>query len=1099
MASPEDEVPEETQVPELPENWCPIVGIGASAGGLDALKRLLPKVAPDSGMAFIIVQHLAPDYRSILSELLGASTRLPVMQVDEETALQPNHVYVIPPNATLTVQEGRLQLDRPAHRNPIDDLLTSLARDQGERAAGVILSGTGSDGTIGLRAIKENGGLTIAQAEAEYDGMMRSALATGLVDYVLRAEEIPAKLVEYFEHLTRLGTNPNGRSVASQTADQLNQITGLLRTRTGHDFSAYKNGTIIRRVQRRMHVLQLDSVSAFVERLRRDSREVNLLFQDLLIGVTSFFRDRACFDALEGDVIPKLFAGKGADDTVRVWVPGCATGEEAYSIAILLRERAPKTDRGANIQLFASDIDEAALQTARIGRYPATISKDVSPERLERFFVREDGPGTFRVNADLRQICLFSAHNVLRDAPFSKLDLISCRNLLMYLRSDVQDRVITLFHYALNPSGFLFLGSSENVTRHARLFTTVDKTHRIFGRRGVLDRRVPEFPLVPTYATGRLATSGRYRTQVQEPNLKSLTERQLLDRFSPAYVVVNSEGDLLQSSTRTGKYLELPEGPPHPNIFGMARQGLRMDMRAALHKAITSGRMVVQPKVRVRVNGGEQEMDLYVQPLHVGSRPETVYMMVFQDLGSVQPVSEMEPHADEDEDVGTENVRQLEAELRLTRERLQTTSEELESSNEELKSSNEELQSMNEELQSTNEELETSKEELQSINEELQTVNSELNVRVDELSRANNDMTNLLESTQIATVFLDRSLNVKSFTPAAKDVFPLVDGDVGRPIMHVRPNIESDTLQEDAERVLRTLMAIEHPVQSRKDGTRFMMRMLPYRTADNVISGVVITFTDVTRIAEAEARIQQLAGDLRSRISELETLLDLVPVGVMVMENTAGAEVLVNTHCARLLGANEVHRGLTPSKLPLRLWSGEAEVAPEEQPLQRVARTGEPITGWQGRLTDRTGSTVHVMISATPLFADGGGVRGAIAALVDVSEHKQAEERQQVLLYELQHRVKNILTTITSLATRMSRRHQTVESFHEAFLSRIAAMGRVHDLLTGGIWSGAAMGPLIEAVVQPYVSVSGANVTLSGAELYLRSTAATTLGWFFTN
>jgi two-component system CheB/CheR fusion protein len=493
----------------------------------------------------------------------------------------------------------------------------------------------------------------------------------------------------------------------------------------------------------------------------------------------------------------------------------------------------------------------------------------------------------------------------------------------------------------------------------------------------------------------------------------------------------------------------------------------------------------------VNVNGGEQEIDLYVQPLRVATPPETVYMFVFQEIGSVQPIAESE---EQGEGPDIENIRQLETELRLTRERLQTTSEELESSNEELKSSNEELQSMNEELQSTNEELETSKEELQSINEELQTVNAELNARVEELSRANNDMTNLLESTQIATVFLDRTLNVKSFTPAAKDVFPLVDSDIGRPIMHVRPSFDADMLQDDAERVLRTLAAIEHPVKSSKDGTRYMMRMLPYRTADNVINGVVITFTDITRISEAEARIQQLAGDLRSRVSELETLLDLVPVGVMVIETDTDAGALINAHGARLLGGTEIHKGLTPAKIPFRLYSGEAEVPIAEQPLQRAASTGEAIHGWQGRVVDRSGRSVHVMISATPLFSDAGGVRGAIAAIVDVGEHKQAEARQQVLLYELQHRVKNILTTITSLATRMSRRHQTIESFHEAFLSRIAAMGRVHDLLAGGVWTGAGIGPLIEAVVQPYVSVGGANVHMTGGELRLRSTAATTLG-----
>jgi two-component system CheB/CheR fusion protein len=496
--------------------------------------------------------------------------------------------------------------------------------------------------------------------------------------------------------------------------------------------------------------------------------------------------------------------------------------------------------------------------------------------------------------------------------------------------------------------------------------------------------------------------------------------------------------------------------------------------------------------VRVNVNGGEQEIDLYVQPLRVGTPLETVYMLVFHDLGSMHPITEAASEGAVD--TRSENIRQLETDLRLTRERLQTTSEELESSNEELKSSNEELQSTNEELQSNNEELETSKEELQSINEELQTVNAELNSRVEELSRAYSDMTNLLESTQIATVFLDRSLTIKSFTPAAKDVFPLVDGDIGRPIMHVRPNFDADSLEEDAERVLRTLAPIEHPVRSKRDGTRYMMRILPYRTGDNVINGVVITFIDITRISAAEARIEELAGDLRTRVSELETLLDLVPVGVIVIETASDAGVMINTYGANLLGAPETHRGLKSSAIPLRLWSGDAEVPDADHPLQRAARTGEAVHGWQGRLVDRSGRSVYVMIWATPLLAESGVVRGAIAAIVDVSEHKQSEERQRVLLYELQHRVKNVLTTITSLATRMSRRHQSIDSFHEAFLSRIAAMGRVHDLLTGGTWTGATIGPLTEVVVQPYISVSGANVHMAGGELRVRSTAATTLG-----
>ncbi len=535
----------------------------------------------------------------------------------------------------------------------------------------------------------------------------------------------------------------------------LDQITALLRVQTGHDFGSYKNRTIVRRIQRRMHVLQIDTVPDFIERLRRDSREVNLLFQDLLIGVTDFFREPAAFAALEREVIPLLFKDKGADDTVRVWVPGCATGEEAYSLAILLRECAPKSGSAPKLQVFATDIDEHALATARIGRYSAAVLKDVPESRLERYFLREDG--NYRIGGELREICLFSSHNLLRDPPFSKLDLISCRNLLIYFSADLQDRVIPLFHYALSPNGYLFLGSSENVTRHSRLFLTVDKTHRIFRRRVLPERRIPEFPLTTPLTTPRPSHGSPPYPVSIEPSLKSLAERQMLDRFTPAYVVINAEGDLLHSSSRTGKYIELPPGAPNTNVFNMARPGLRLELRTALHRAIGSGQPAVQSSVAVGTNGGRQDIDLIVQPLRYDFSIETFYMVVFQDLGAIQPVAAGESAAEGDtEETG---VRHLEAELRATRERLQTATEELESSNEELKSGNEELQSMNEELQSANEELETSKEELQSINEELQTVNAELSARVDELSRANNDMSNLLESTQIATVFLDRTLD----------------------------------------------------------------------------------------------------------------------------------------------------------------------------------------------------------------------------------------------------------------------------------------------------------------------------------------------------
>ena len=1086
--------PEESH-PTGEEPKCPIVGIGASAGGVDALRRLFPQVEPDSGMAFVVVQHLDPDHGSVLAEVLARSTSLPVTQIGDDTAVEPNHIYVIPPNAVLTIRDGRLQLAPPAaprgQRNPIDEFFTSLARDQGENAACVILSGTGSDGTLGLRAIKEGGGLTLAQSEAEYDGMMRSAVATGLVDYVLRVEEMPTKLSDYFSHVNRLEDRKGNRAPRPSTADYLDQIAAILRAQTGHDFRDYKDRTIVRRVQRRMHVLQIDDVAAFVERLRRDSREVTLLFQDLLIGVTNFFRDPQAFVALEQEVVPNLFKDKGPDDTVRVWVPGCATGEEAYSIALLLREHAPKPERKPRLQVFASDIDGHALDIARLGRYPATIAKDVPPRRLERYFLREDG--TYRIAGDLREICLFSLHNLLRDAPFSKLDLISCRNLLIYLSADLQDRVIPLFHYALLPNGYLFLGTSENVTRHSRLFLTIDKTHRIFRRRAQHERRIPEFPLTTPDMARRLVPAPSHRAAGAELSLKATAERQLLERFAPAFVVVNAEGDLLQSSGHTGKYLELPPGAPDTNIFNMARPGLRLDLRAVIHRAIGNGQLCVQSKVNIGTNGGRQEIDLYVQPLHFGGQSsEMLYMVVFQDVGGIKPTADAE--AATVEGAGETNVRQLEAELRATKERLQTTTEELESSNEELKSSNEELQSINEELQSTNEELETSKEELQSINEELQTVNFELNARVEELSRANNDMANLLESTQIATVFLDRTLTVKSFTPAAKDVFWLVESDVGRPIMHVRPRFDSDSLQEEAERVLRTLGTTELPVKSNENGTRYMMRLLPYRTADNVISGVVMTFTDITRISVAEARIEELAHDLRARIDELETILDLVPVGVMIAQSDGAPAAMINAYGARLLGAEERHKGLRTAVLPFRLFDGGDELPRERQPLERAMRDGETVSNWQGLLRNERGHGVHVMISATPLFADDGKVRGAVAAIIDISLHKQAEAQQQLLLGELQHRVKNILATVVSLASRMSRGRSSIEEFRDAFLGRLMAMGRTHDLLTDGAWSGTSVRSLLEAALGPHRTARKDDIVLVGPEVRLPADKATTLG-----
>ena len=1085
--------PEDLGEPERTRR-IPIVGIGASAGGVDSLRRLLPGMEPGCGLAFVVVLHLHPEHESHLPEILARSCRLAVVAIEDGAAIEADHVYVLPARAGVTIAGGHLRLSPPAPRGlaiAIDDFFSSLAAEQGEEAACVILSGTGSDGTVGLRSIKEAGGLTIAESGAQYDGMMRSAVATGLVDFVLPAEEMAAKLDGYFRHVTRLGAADRQTQVAPP--DLLSRIAAILRGQTGHDFSEYKDRTIIRRVQRRMHVLQLDDVAAFVERLRQDPREVTLLFQDLLIGVTDFFRDPATFEAVEHAVIPDLFRGRGANDTIRIWVPGCSTGEEAYTLAMLLREGAPRDQPGPRLQVFASDIDDRALETARLGRYPDGIAKHVTPQRLERFFAREDG--TWRANAELREMCLFASHNLLRDAPFSRLDMISCRNMLIYLSGDLQNRVIPLFHYALNPNGYLLLGTSENVTRHSRLFVTVDKTHRLFQRRAYLERTLPDFPLTAPDPTRRRLPDRAARAPAILPSLRAAAERQLLDRFAPAYAVINGEGDLLQSSGRTGKYLELPPGAPDTNIFSLARGALRLDLRALVHRAAATGQIAAQHGVTVGANGGAQDIDLFVQPLPPAGGDEPLFMVVFQDVGGIRP--EVFGRRGDAEPIASDALQQIERELRTTRERLETATEELESSNEELKSSNEELSSINEELQSTNEELETSKEELQSINEELQTVNAELSARVDELSRANNDMANLLESTQIATVFLDRNLLVKGFTPAAKDVFRLVESDAGRPILHVRPLFELDSLQADAERVLRTLGTIERPVSNHATGSRYVMRLLPYRTADNVIGGVVLTFTDITRIAAAEARIEELTLALQARVKDLETLLDLIPVGVMIADATADPAVFINQYGARLIGATDDAPGLRPAVAPIRLFDGDRLLPPEEQPLLVAASTGKPTALLEARLEGPDGKSTHAMVSAAPFLDERRLPRGAVAAVIDISRHKRSEAEQLVLLNELQHRVKNILATVGSLAARIGRSSESIAEFQGSFLSRLSAMGNIHDLLSSGSWQSADLGLLLRTIFELHTNGRDRSISLHGEAVALPPGVAPTLGMVF--
>ena len=851
-----------------------IAALGASAGGLEPLERFFKSMPSDAGIAFVIIQHLAPDHPTALPELLGRHTEMPVEQAKDNTKVVPNRVYVIPPNAALTIEKNTLRVTAPAEargaRTPIDGFFSSLAQDRGEHAVCIMLSGTGTDGTLGLRAIKEYGGMAMAQTldSAKYDAILRSAIATGLVDHILPVDEMPAKLLDYAAHL--VSTNGDGApdTLREQIAAHMLRIHAILRRRAGHDFRQYKENTIARRVERRMKALQVETVERYVQTLDTQPEEADRLFNDLLIGVTQFFRDPEAFEALEKEVIPKLFEGKGDGDQVRVCVMGCATGEEAYSIAILLAEYASRLDNVPKLQIFATDIDEAALTSARKGRYPESIAEHVTQERLERFFTRQDG--ALQVTRELREVVLFSSHSFIKDPPFSRLDLISCRNVMIYLGQELQKKLIPLFHYALRPGGYLFLGPSESAASHKELFGTLDKKHRIFERKETLPRPAVTFPLAESSRPNLPgATSRRNPPEpAEERELPKRLERIILQRYRPACVTVKENGDAVYFSGRLGRYLDHPTGSPDVNLVNMAREGLRIPLRTALHKAVTSRERVVQRQISVQTNGTVSQVDLTVEPL-AEFQSSNLYMVVFEDAVPNAGPSQTAPASDANAE---QVIRHLEDELRSAREHAQAMFEELESSNEELKSANEEFQS-------TNEELETSKEELQSFNEELQTVNTEISRKSAELDQANSDLQNLLNSTEIATIFLDGELRIKTFTPAAGSVFRLIASDVGRPITDLAAQFADVDFAPDIRETLRTLKGRERQLAGTA-GQHYQLRVLPYRSVKNVIDGVVLTFTDVTQAKKAA----QLVEDAKFYA---ENIVETVRIPLLVLDAEA--------------------------------------------------------------------------------------------------------------------------------------------------------------------------------------------------------------------
>jgi two-component system CheB/CheR fusion protein len=850
----------------------PIVGIGASAGGLEAFSELLRALPTDTGMAFVLVQHLSPSHPSQLAEILSRTTTMPVMEVHDEPQVQPNQVYVIPPNRDMIILEGSLRLfprkDTRGQHRPIDSFLRSLADDQGHRAIGVILSGTATDGTFGLQEIKAAGGITFAQdATAQNDSMPRSAVAAGCVDFVLPPAEIAREIC-------RIARHPYVAPLASQAetpaaTPDFTEILHILRAATGVDFTQYKTSTLGRRISRRIVLSKTDGPQAYARFLRNNLVELEALQQDILINVTSFFRDPETFETLKEKVFPKLFAGRSKNQPLRVWVLGCSTGEEAYSLAMALTEFSETQGGDVPIQVFATDLNAMSVEKARVGTYSREIAHDVSPDRLRRFFVKADGQ--YRVNKTIRGMCIFARHNALSDPPFSQIDLLSCRNLLIYLGPALQQRVVPLLHYALKPSGFLLLGASETIGSYRNLFEVEDGKHKIFFKKPGTYRLT--FGLSAADQPTRLHGKPTRAASGGSEMLKE-ADRILLARHVPPSVLIGANLDVLQFRGDTGLYLAPASGKASFNILKMAREGLPVALRSSINKAKKTQSAVREDRLRVRSNGGHREVGLEVIPIQEGG-----FLIVFED-NAKEPRARAKPHEPAALPVATDETllqqnERLVVELAAVHEYLQSVIDQQEAANEELQSANEEVQSANEELQSINEELETSKEELQSSNEELTTVNDELQNRNGELNVLNNDLINLLGSVQTAIVMLGPDLRIRRFTPTAERLFNLIPADIGRPFAQIKLNIQTPDLEPQLLEILDTAVASEREVQDHA-GHWYSLRLRPYRTMDNKIDGVVLMLVDVDKIKRSREYAESIIATIRESLLVLDGNLRVV-------------------------------------------------------------------------------------------------------------------------------------------------------------------------------------------------------------------------------
>lgn len=832
----------------------PIVAIGASAGGLEALEQFFGNVPKSNGLAYVVIQHLDPNHVGIMPELLQRITQMKVIEVTDHLHVQPNHVYVIPPNKSMSILNGCLYLFEPVEsrgmRLPIDYFFRSLAEDQQEKSIGIILSGMGSDGSLGLKAIKEKNGIVAVQDPllAKFDGMPQSAVNSVIVDILAAANELPEKLISFLKYNPAITKKT---VIDDKSKSNLEKIIILLRSQTGHDLSLYKKNTLFRRIERRMNVHQIDKIANYVRFLQENPNELDILFKELLIGVTNFFRDTLVWEKLKEKVLPAMFNELPNGHVLRAWITGCSTGEEAYSLAIVFKEAYAKISHNKNLtlQIFATDIDHDAIEIARKGVFSANIIADVSPERMSQFFTKDEKG--FRVNTALREMVVFAPHNVIKDPPFTKLDMVFCRNLLIYMETELQKKLMNLFHYSLNAGGVMLLGSAENENSQNNQFIPLDAKLKLY-KRSVLPSTNEMIDFPSSFTHSKAIKINQIKPVKVAENIQILTDQLVLQRFAPASVLINSEGDILYITGRTGKYLEPAAGKASINIYAMAREGLRNELPGAIRKAKQGYEPIKLQNIKIGTNGGTQLVDVTLQLIDKPDVIKGAIIIVFSDVAEIpRPIRRKTKTSNL---TSTIREQELEIELQRANEELQSTREEMQTTQEELKSSNEEMQSTNEELQSTNEELTTSKEEMQSLNEELQTVNIELQSKIIDFMVSNNDMKNLLNSTDIATLFLDKELNIRRFTDTITKLFKLRPNDIGRPFTDMVTDLQYPEITDHAHEVLRTLMFKETDI-STHDHRWFTVRIMPYRTFDDHIDGLVITFIDITKAKKLEAEL----------------------------------------------------------------------------------------------------------------------------------------------------------------------------------------------------------------------------------------------------